>query len=198
MEDRCRLPFDQGHTPLDDLDRLERWRTDHGQTDTVCWIPAFFSAGLQRDLAKLVVITHILGGDRLDTFAEHLGPADRVQARGLLSDQRSALEQRVRTAIRQAYGVERAAPETIDTSHGIEDRIQSLRPGLVAQIPIGATLGDAFNGLLEQLFDHQYPRHPRIGMPYTPSEPAGGAGGDASCGRAIPTAGSTCRANTAR
>jgi len=159
-------PFDQGHTPLDDLDRLERWRSDHGQTDTVCWIPAFFSAALQRDLAKLVVITHILGGDRLDQFADHLSQADRVQARGLLSDQRSALEQRVRTAIRQAYGVERAAPETIDSSHGVEDRIQSLRPGLVAQIPIGATLGVAFNGLLEQLFDHQYPRHPRIGMPY--------------------------------
>jgi hypothetical protein len=162
-------PFDQGHTPLEDLDRLERWRSDYGQTDTVCWIPAFFSASLQRDLAKLVVITHILGGDRLDTFAEHLSHADRVQARGLLSDQRSALEQRVRTAIRQAYGVERVAPETIDTSHGIDDRIQSLRPGLVAQIPIGATLGDAFNGLLEQLFDHQYPKHPRIGMPYRPA-----------------------------
>ena len=159
-------PFDQGHTPLEDLDRLERWRTDYGQTDTVCWIPAFFSAGLQRDLAKLVIISHVLGGDRLDQFADHLSPADRVQARGLLSDQRSALEQRVRTAIRQAYGVERAAPDTIDTSHGIEDRIQSLRPGLAAQIPIGATLGDAFNGLLEQLFDHQYPRHPRIGMTY--------------------------------
>jgi hypothetical protein len=162
-------PFDQGHTPLDDLDRLERWRSDYGQTDTVCWVPAFFSASLQRDLAKLVVITHILGGDRLDTFADHLGPADRVQARGLLSDQRSALEQRVRTAIRQAYGVERAAPETVDTSHGIDERIQSLRPGLVGQIPIGATLGDAFNGLVEQLFDHQYPRHPRIGMPYRPA-----------------------------
>jgi hypothetical protein len=162
-------PFDQGFSPLDDLDRLERWRTEHGETDTVCWIPAFFSASLQRDVAKLVVITHILGGDRLDTFAEHLSHADRVQARGLLSDQRSALEQRVRTAIRQAYGVERVAPETIDTSHGVEDRIQSLRPGLVAQIPIGATLEDAFNGLLEQLFDHQYPRHPRIGMPYRPA-----------------------------
>ena len=159
-------PFDRGHTPLEDLDRLERWRSDHGQTDTVCWIPAFFSAGLQRDLAKLVIITHVLGGDRLDQFADHLSPADRVQARGLLSDQRSSLEQRVRTAIRQAYGVEREVPGTIDTSHGIEDRIQSLRPGLTAQIPIGERLGDAFTGLLRQLFDHQYPRHPRIEMPY--------------------------------
>lgn len=159
-------PFDQGHTPLEDLDRLEQWRSNHGQTDTVCWIPAFFSAKLQRELAKLVIITHILGGDRLDQFADHLSPADRLQARGLLSDQRSSLEQRVRTAIRQAYGVEREMPGTIDTSHGIEDRIQSLRPGFNAQIPIGATLGDAFGGLLQQLFDHQYPRHPRIEMSY--------------------------------
>ena len=161
-------PFDQGHTPLDDLDRLERWRTDHGPTDTVCWVPAFFSAALQRDLAKLVVISHVLGGERLDQFADHLPPQDRVQARGLLSDQRSALEQRLRTAIRQAYGVAREAPETIDTSHGIEERIRPLADGLSVQIPIGATLEDAFKGLLTQLFDHQYPRHPRLGTTYKP------------------------------
>ena len=159
-------PFDQGHSPLEDLDRLERWRTDHGATDTVAWIPAFFSQALQRDLRKLVVITHVLGGERLEQFADHLSTQDRAQARGLLSDQRSALEQRVRTAIRQAYGVERAAPETIDQSHGIEDRIQPLRPGFTAQIPIGASLQDALAGLVQQLFDHQYPRHPRIETAY--------------------------------
>jgi len=159
-------PFDQGHTPLEDLERLARWQDEHGQSDTVCWIPAFFSQALQRDVAKLVVITHILGGDRLDQFADHLSPQDRAQARGLLSDQRSALRERVRTAIRQAYGVERVAPETIDTSHGIEDRIQSLRHGFAAQIPIGASLEEAFAGLLRQLFDHQYPRHPRIEIAY--------------------------------
>ena len=159
-------PFDHGHTPIEDLDRLEKWRVDHGPTDTVCWIPAFFSAKLQRDLAKLVIITHILRRDRIDQFADHLSPADRLQAHGLLSDQRSSLEQRVRTAIRQAYGVEREVPGTIDTSHGIDDRIQSLRPGFTAQIPIGATLGDAFTGLLQQLFDHQFPRHPRIEVAY--------------------------------
>ena len=159
-------PFDQGHTPLDDLDRLDRWRDDHGQTDTVCWIPAFFSSGLQRDLAKLVIISHVLGGERLEQFADHLSRQDREQARGLLSDQHSALEQRIRTAIRQAYGVESTSPETIDTSHGVEDRIQSLRPGFTAQIPIGASLDVAFQGLIDQLFDHQYPRHPRIDMPY--------------------------------
>lgn len=159
-------PFDHGHSPLEDLDRLDRWRSEHGSTDTVCWVPAFFSASLQRDLGKLVVIDHVLAGDRLDQYADHLSVADRTQARGLLADQRSALEQRVKTAIRQAYGVERTAPETIDASHGIEERIQSLRPGLTVQVPIGATLADAFAGLLRQLLDHQFPSHPRIEMEY--------------------------------
>jgi hypothetical protein len=155
-------PFDPGHTPLEDLERLDRWRADHGETSTVCWIPAFFSQALQRDLKKLVIISHVLGGERLDQFADHLSQQDRAQAHGLLSDQKSALEQRVRTAIRQAYGVERAAPETVDLSHGIEERIQSLRPGFTAQVPIGATLRAAFDGLVGKLLDHQYPGHPRF------------------------------------
>ena len=159
-------PFDAGHSPLEDLDRLDRWRAEHGPSDTVCWVPAFFSASLQRDLGKLVVIDHVLAGDRLDQFADHLSVADRTQARGLLADQRSALEQRVKTAIRQAYGVERVAPETIDSSHGIEDRIQSLRGGPALQIPIGATLAVAFADLLQKLLDRQFPQHPRIEMEY--------------------------------
>jgi hypothetical protein len=163
-------PFDAGFTPNDDLERLDRWRSQHGQTDTVCWIPAFFSSSLQRDLGKLVVIDHILAGNRINQFADHLSVADRTQAQGLLSDQKSALEQRVRKAIRQAYGVESTAPDTIDQSHGLEERIQSLRAGMTAQPPIGASLAVAFAGLLGQLLDHQFPKHPRIEVEYRPAQ----------------------------
>ena len=159
-------PFDAGFTPTDDLERLDRWRSQHGQTDTVCWIPAFFSSSLQRDLGKLVVIDHVLAGDRLNHFADHLSAADRNQAHGLLADQKSALEQRVRKAIRQAYGVENTAPDTIDLSHGVENRIQALRAGMTVQIPIGASLASAFAGLLGQLLDYQYPKHPRLDAEY--------------------------------
>ena len=155
-------PFDPGHSPLDDLDRLERWRADHGSTRTVCWIPAFFSQALQRDLARLVIVSHVLEGERLEQYADHLSPQDRPQARGILGDLRSALEQRLRTAIRQAYGVERAAPDTIDASHGIEERLQSLSPGFAPQVPVGAQLADALDGLIGQMLDAQYPNHPRF------------------------------------
>lgn len=155
-------PFDPGHTPGEDVERLERWRSAHGSTRTVCWIPAFFSQALQRNLKDLVIITHVLSGERLAQFADHLSPEDRQQARGLLADRKSALEQRVLTAIRQAYGVERAAPETIDTSHGITERIVSLQPDFSAQVPVGSTLKDAFVNLAGQMLESQFPAHPRF------------------------------------
>ena len=166
VSDRWKLvvdyPFDQGHTPLEDLDRLGRWRDDHGASRTVCWIPAFFSAALQRDLKRLVIIRHVLSGERLNQYTDHLSPQDRQQAAGILADLRSALEQRVAAAIRQAYGVERAVPDTIDTSHGIEDRLQSLSPGFMPQVPVGAHLSEALDRLIDQMLSRQFPEHPKF------------------------------------
>lgn len=166
ISDRWKLvvdyPFDPGHTPHEDLDRLDRWRQAHGASQTVCWVPAFFSPALQRDLKRLVIIRHVLSGERLAQYTDHLSPQDRQQAAGILADLRSALEQRVAAAIRQAYGVERAVPDTIDTSHGIEDRLQSLSPGFIPQVPVGAQLADALNGLVDQMLSAQFPDHPRF------------------------------------
>ncbi len=155
-------PFDPGHSPHEDLERLERWRSEHGGVQTVCWVPAFLSHQLQLDLKRLVIVDHVLGGERLTQYADHLSPQDRQQARGLLEDHRSALEQRLRTAIRQAYGVETGAPDAIDTSHGVEDRLRSLADGFVPQVQVGNQLGEAFERLLQTMLDHQFPDHPRF------------------------------------
>ena len=100
------------------------------------------------------------------------------------SDQRSALEQRVRTAIRQAYGVERAAPETIDTSHGIEERIQSLRPGLVGADPDRRDARRRVQRTARAAVRPPVPAAPADRHAVPPSEPAGGARGDPSGGSA--------------
>ena len=155
-------PFDQGHTPHDDLARLDRWRDAHGDTQTVCWVPAFFSQSLQRDVRRLGIVRHILKDERLAQYTEHLSPGDRQQAAGILSDLRSALEQRVAGAIRQAYGLERTSPDTIDTSHGIEDRLQSLTAGLTPQLPVGTQMSDALPNLVDQMLTAQYPAHPKF------------------------------------
>jgi len=155
-------PFDPGHSPGDDLERLDSWQAAYEGARTVCWVPAFFSQELQGDLKRLVIVDHVLGGERLEQYADHLSPRERQQARGLLEDHRSALEQRLRTAIRQAYGVETATPDAIDTTHQVEDRLRSLAPGFDAQVQVGNTLADAFERLLHSMLDHQFPDHPRF------------------------------------
>ncbi len=155
-------PFDPGHSPGDDLERLETWAATHEGARTVCWVPAFLSQELQGDLKRLVIVDHVLGGERLEQYADHLSPRERQQAHGLLEDHRSSLEQRLRTAIRQAYGVETATPDAIDTTHQVEDRLRSLAPGFEAQVQVGNTLADAFERLLGSMLDHQFPDHPRF------------------------------------
>ncbi len=155
-------PFDPGHSPGDDLDRLDTWQATHEGVQTVCWVPAFLSQELQGDLKRLVIVDHVLEGERLEQYADHLSPRERQRARGLLEDHRSSLEQRLRTAIRQAYGVETATPDAIDTTHQVEDRLRSLAPGFHAQVQVGNTLADAFERLLSSMLDHQFPDHPRF------------------------------------
>lgn len=165
-------PFDPGHQPAEDVARLDDWRASHDPTSTVCWIPAFFSRRIQKDLSKLLLIEYVLGNQQRfnDEHAAHLSAADRATAHGVLADQRSALEARLREAIRQAYGVQRTKAEFIDASHGLDHRIQSLRPGVETQIPIGKSLADAFTGLVGQLLAFDAPRHPEFEVEVRPRD----------------------------
>jgi hypothetical protein len=154
-------PFDDPlHSPAEDLERLDRWRSENSSTRTVCWIPAFFSPSLQSQLGRLVVIDYVLSGENFERHADHLSRQDQAVARGLLDDQASVLRERIRSAIRQAYGVERAASDTIDDTHELESRLQSLAEGFTPELPIGAQLRDAFEGLVRKMLDVQYPEHP--------------------------------------
>lgn len=157
------FPFDDpGHTPEEDLERLDRWQAENPPTRTVCWIPAFFSPTLVAQLKRLALCRYVLEGERLEQYAGDLSRSDRQIARGQLEDMRSALEQRVLSAIRQAYGVERAAEDTVDTSHAVEERLRPLTSELAPQVPIGARLSDAFADLVRQMLDVQYPDHPQF------------------------------------
>jgi hypothetical protein len=156
-------PFDEAlHSPADDLERLNRWRAENDSSRTVCWVPAFLSGELQRQLGRFVIIEHILEGERLAQFADHLPRQDQEVARVQLEEQSAVLRETLLAAIRQAYGVERATEQTIDESHPAELRLQSLQEGFQPQLPIGARLRDAFEGLVRSMLDSQYPDHPQF------------------------------------
>jgi hypothetical protein len=159
------LPFDHEHfSSADDLAKLQEFR-DSGQppSRTLCWIPAFLSHKSLKDLGTLVILEHVLAGDRFNDYASHLSATDRLSARNLLANRRSQLHERIRQALEGAYGVSKPPPDTVDESIELGDRVQSLDPTFRPQPPVGPDLGGAFLNLLEQALDHQYPAHPRFG-----------------------------------
>jgi hypothetical protein len=167
------FPFDtEGHTPTEDLDRLNKFRDKNERHRTLVWLPSFFSPRTQAELGKLVIIDRLLLGTNLDQHAKHLSVQDRQTARLLLQNQQSALSQRLLQAVEAAYAIRsEPTPGTLDASFDLSDsHFQSLYPTLVLQRPVGANLGEALEHLLDQALSHQYPKHPRFGQEIKPGK----------------------------
>jgi hypothetical protein len=159
-------PFDEaGHGPRDDLSRVQAFRHTHpGGTKTLCWIPAFFSVEAEKDLGMLVILEHILTGERFAHYANHLSPQDRQAAKSLLENQRSVLRQRVQNHLDAAYGLEALTPGSLDSTHELElhERFASLQPGFEPQPPVAANLTGAMEHLLSQALEHEFPAAPHF------------------------------------
>ena len=167
------FPFDsEGHSPTEDLDRVEKFREKHEQHRTLVWLPSFFSTRTQAELAKLVIIDRLLLGNNLDQHAKHLSLEDRQTARLLLQNQQSALAQRLLQAVEAAYAIRsEPTPGTLDSSYDMsESHFQSLFPTLALQRPVGANLGEALEHLLDQALSHQFPKHPKFGQEIKPGK----------------------------
>ena len=72
------FPFDsEGHSPTEDLDRVDNSVRRTKQQRTLVWLPSFFSTRTQSELGKLVIIDRLLLGNNLDQHAKHLSLEDR-------------------------------------------------------------------------------------------------------------------------
>ena len=161
------FPFDsEGHSPIEDLDRMNKFREKNERQRTLVWLPSFFSTRTQAELGKLVIIDRLLLGNNLDQHAQHLSLQDRQTARLLLQNQQSALSQRLIQAVEAAYAIRsEPTPGTLDAAYDMsESHFQSLYPTLVLQRPVGANLGEALEHLLDQALSHQFPKHPKFGQ----------------------------------
>ena len=160
------IPFDEvGHGPRDDLGRLQQFRQRHPQgSRTLVWVPNFFSPDALRDLGLLVVLEHILAGERFAGYASHLSPPDRLAARTLLENQCSELRQRVKHHLEAAYGLDSLLPGSLDKTQELEPHEQfvSLKNGFDPQPPAAASLRNALEGLLDQALADDYPAHPKF------------------------------------
>jgi len=168
VDDRWKLiidyPFDEsGHGPRDDRSRLESFLTSHRHgAKTICWIPSFVSSDAQKDLGMLVILEHILAGERFTQYSTHLSPQDRTAAKSLLENQRSVLKQRVHAHLDAAYGLESLMQGSLDSMHDLElsERFVSLSPGFDVQPPVAANLRGAMDHLIDQALAYEFPAAP--------------------------------------
>lgn len=157
-------PFDEaGHSSAEDVERVDRLLANNLDSQTVVWVPRFFSEERMRDVRRLVILNWLLegSGDRYTTYADHLSETDRVQARAILESQRVSLRHVLDRAIQVAYDAAaptRADDVQMDSAH---DRVlTSLDRGFQPQPPVAATLAGAFASVVAQAYDATYSGHP--------------------------------------
>jgi hypothetical protein len=155
-------PFDKdGHSPADDKAKIQEYEDTGDSARTLCWLPYFLSKIAQQDLGTLVKLEYVLKNDeRFSSFSKHLSPTDRAQARTLLDNQRSQLRQRIKDYLMGAYGASETVPGSLDNSAALDTQIYSLEPSFTPSLPVGSNLGRAFDNLLDQSLNYQYPEHP--------------------------------------
>jgi len=162
------FPFDDdGHTPVEDLARIERLREQGHDWRTVCWVPAFFTSEIRSLLGDLVRLNHLVPvpgqvSDRLREAVEHLNLEARESVRPQLEAQQRAARDRLRQALKIAYGLSAPDPAVVDTSHALADHFASLIGGFRVQPPVAATLREAFDQVIAQALEHTYPGAPAI------------------------------------
>jgi len=155
-------PFDEPNRgPMDDLSKLQEVQAVNSTgLRTVAWVPSFFSLQSQKNLGLLVVLEHVLTGERFPQYAVHLSRQDQAAARALLENQRSQLRQRVKDDLCAVYGLDAGNPEAVDSAHELTDHFQSLWSGFDPQPPARTQLRDAMEDILGQALAYQFPAHP--------------------------------------
>ncbi|WP_034267098.1 BREX-2 system ATPase PglY [Actinospica robiniae] len=155
------LPYDEkGNGPADDRSRAYGMKELLGSdTRTVCWIPAHMTRERFREFEELTVIDYVLAGQRFESNASHLSPDDRVRARTELENQKSALLDRVRKVLKQAYG---QADRTTSDVDDYDDHLVPLTT-VALKRPMGLNLDEALRALAGQLLARQFSKHPDLG-----------------------------------
>ena len=163
-------PFDEaGHSPAEDLGRVDRMAESGFKSRTIVWLPQFLSEDRMRDVRRLVILEWLLSGtgERWKAHADHLSEVDRAQARAILESQRTGLREALRRAVQECYGAAAPSPGTLAEDAAHDRVLVSLDPAFSPARPVGADLAAAFGNLIDQAFSATYPGHPRFEPPDT-------------------------------
>jgi hypothetical protein len=152
------LPFD-ARPRADSFAAMADWPADRR---VVVWQPAHLSDRAQRDLGRLIRVEEVLKGERFDEAARGFSMQDREQARAIIRNLQSQLQQRLQACLDAAYGIATEPRDALDAAIEPRSLLQPLEGTIELRAPFGASLGDAFSKLLDQLYGHSFPAHPQF------------------------------------
>lgn len=158
------FPFDQApHGPRSDISRLQQFRNENEDGfRTLVWIPSFLNHDALRELGRLVILDHILTGERFDGYVSHLSPADKASAKGLLETQQKQLRAKMVAHLQAVYGAGSGLGNSADAAQQLEpsEQFQCLDETGEIQPPVAANFKQALTSLLDQALKKQFPAHP--------------------------------------
>ena len=160
------FPFDEAGTrPTDDLSKLQAFKQSHPNgAKTLCWVPAFFSHDAQKDLGLLVILEHILTGERYAQYAEPPvapGPPGGEVAAGESAERLAAAgAEPPRRRLWAGAAVARLARH--GSRPGAVRAVRLALAGFEPRPPVAANLAGAMNHLVSQALDHEFPAAPQF------------------------------------
>ena len=158
------FPFDDaGHSPEEDLERLDVWSGFNEATRTVCWLPSFLNSEGLSGLGRYVALVELLRSDqRFEQHTHHLSQRQRLDLRPVLVSMRDQLRAQLKEAVLVAYGVMGLSHAWVDAASALTDHFRSLDASLVARPTTSPSMAGALDELCDQLFGSQFPGHPRF------------------------------------
>jgi len=154
-------PFDEPRFgAADDHLRMDRLVAGQWDENTIAWLPTFLTEEETRLLGHLVILNSVLHGEKWAAHAGELPEIDRPQAKAILEAQQRGIRGQLGSVLQQVYGVAvgRTFPEG-------EPPLRSLNPAFQPRRPVGISLGDAADRLIDEAFSARYPNHPAFSPP---------------------------------
>ncbi|KOU07188.1 PglY protein [Streptomyces sp. NRRL F-2295] len=155
-------PFDDGdHSPMDDVQRVDRMKRAGKTHPTVVWLSDFLSEQKGRNLGRLLKINYLLERDRLEEHTATRPAEERAQIRNQLKASRDHLTGQLNEALQQVYGIIRAEPGTTGAEVPEGKHLLTLQPGFARTNPEAAVgFEENLHFIADDILAARHPKHP--------------------------------------
>ncbi|MER5572087.1 PglY protein [Streptomyces massasporeus] len=155
-------PFDDGdHSPMDDVQRVDRMKRAGKSAPTVVWLSDFLSEQKSRNLGRLLKINYLLERDRLEEHTATRPADERAQIRNQLKASRDNLTGQLTEALQQVYGIARAEPGTTGAEVPEGKHLLTLQPGFTRTNPEAAvSFEENLYLVADGILAARHPKHP--------------------------------------